>query len=172
MPKKRKDSFEESIEECVKEIKTTIEEADSGADPQEEIDRKREELIRLSEDGQIDKSVASIRKANKKTIEKIYNKYERDRMEKANIFLTDLIISKYAKLLGGFDAIENPEVLKDELKKDDLLKRDVQRVAEMFNPYIPYLGILSGGITTVKRVYNPKNKPEKTEKTDKYSNEN
>ena len=84
-------------------------------------------------------------------------------MEKANIFLTDLIISKYVKLLGGFDAIENPEVLEDEIKKDDLLKR----VVEMFSPYIPYLGILSGDITTVKHVYNDKNKPETKKQTKK-----
>ena len=68
MPRKRKDSFEESIEECVKEMKTAVEEvgnaagsaAGSAADPQDEIERKREELLKLAEDGQIDRNVKTI----------------------------------------------------------------------------------------------------------------
>ena len=66
MPRKRKDSFEESIEECVEEIKTSAEEVDnaagSAADQQDEIERKREELIKLAEDGQIDRNVKTIKK--------------------------------------------------------------------------------------------------------------
>ena len=81
-------------------------------------------------------------------------------MQKANAFLTDLIISKYAKILGEFDAIEDPEVLAEELRRDELLKRDVQRVVEMFSTYTPYLGILSRSVTTAKHVYNHKSKPD------------
>ena len=121
MPRKRKDSFEESIEECVKEIKTTVEEVDntagSRADPQEEIERKREELIKLSENGQIETNVKTIKKASNKIIERYYNEYERKRMQKANEFPTDQLISKFSDALGGLDAIESPEGLEDELKK-------------------------------------------------------
>ena len=61
-------------------------------------------------------------------------------MQKANEFLTNLLISKFASTLGGLDAIEQPEELSDELKKDELLKRDVYSVVESISPYIPFLG--------------------------------
>ena len=130
----KEDKFEEDLEEHLKEH---IEEIKSPtdpltdtqeADPQDEIERKRDELIKLSNDGQIDKSVSAIKKASNKTIEKICQRYEKDRMEKANVFLTDLFISKFCNLFGGFDAIEDPQILLEELKKDDLLKRDIQTV--------------------------------------------
>ena len=51
-------------------------------------------------------------------------------MQKANEFLTDLIISRFSKSLGGLDAIESPEELSNELKKDELLERDVYSCGE------------------------------------------
>ena len=70
----------------------------------------------MAEDGDLDKSVAYIKKASQKVINKLYTEYERKRMQKANEFLTDLMISKFAHTLGGLDAIESPEALTKELK--------------------------------------------------------
>ena len=42
--------------------------------------------------------------------------------------------------------------MEDELKSDDLLRRDVTNIVSLFTPYIPYLGILSGSITVGKHV--------------------
>ena len=84
-------------------------------------------------------------------------------MQKANEFITDQLISKFADALGGLDAIEKPEVLSEELQKDDLLKSDVIKVVEKISPYIPCLGFLSGGITTGKHIYNHKNNKNKSE---------
>ena len=81
---KCKDSFEESIEECLKEMKTTEIDVDNAADLQDEIERKREELMKLAEDGQIDRNVKAIKKASNKVIERYYKEYERKRMQKAN----------------------------------------------------------------------------------------
>ena len=77
-------------------------------------------------------------------------------MQKANEFITDQLISKFADALGGLDAIEKPEVLSAELRKDDLLNSDVIKIAEMIIPYIPCLGFLSGGIATGKHIYDIK----------------
>ena len=88
-------------------------------------------------------------------------------MQKANEFLTDQLISKFADALGGLDAIEKPEVLSDELQKDDLLKNDVIKVVEKISPYIPFLGFLSGGITTAKHVYEYKTKNTEQQTSDK-----
>ena len=77
-------------------------------------------------------------------------------MQKANEFITDQLISTFADILGGLDAIEKPEVLSEELRKDDLLKSDVIKIVEMISPYIPCLGFLSGGITIGKHIYEHK----------------
>ena len=84
---------------------------------EKDIIKKREELLRLSEDGEISQSVAALKKASNKVIEKIYAEYEMKQAEKANIFLTDLLISKISDLLGGLEAIESGEELEKELLK-------------------------------------------------------
>ena len=84
-------------------------------------------------------------------------------MQKANEFITDQLISKFADALGGLDAIEKPEVLSEELQKDDWLKSDVIKVVDKISPYISCLGFLSGGITTGKHVYDHKKNKDKSE---------
>ena len=119
-------------------------------DVKKEVMKKHEELIRLSEDGEISQSVQNLKKASNKVILKIYAEYEVKQAEKANVFLTDFLISKFSDLLGGFEAIESSEELEKELSKDKLLKRDLKSVVEQLSPYLPYFGILSGGITVGK----------------------
>ena len=79
--------------------------------------KKRDELLTLAENGDLDKSIAYIKKASKKVINKIHAEYQRKSMEDAYDFLTDLSISLIAKSLGGFDAIESPDVLFKVLQK-------------------------------------------------------
>ena len=73
-------------------------------------------------------------------------------MQKTNEFLTDLLISKFNMILGGLDAIYSVENMEDELKKDELLRRDVNNLVSSLTPYIPYLGFVIGGITVGKRI--------------------
>ena len=124
--------------------------------PTDTSDNKRETLIRLAEGGDIDKPVAYIKKASKKIIDKLHEEHERKQLRRTNEFITDAIISKFSDTLGGLDAIESSEELTKELEKDELLRRDVYRVVETLSPYIPFIGFVSGGITTIKHVYNHK----------------
>ena len=121
-------------------------------------EKKRNVLLNLAEDGDLDKSVAYIKTASQKVINKLYTGYERKRMQKADEFLTDLVISRFSKTLGGLDAIESADELSKELKNDKLLKRDVFSLVGKISPHIPLLGILSGGITTAKHIYGHKSK--------------
>ena len=147
---------------CDDEIQTTPKHKnDKNTD--EEINRKRNELLRLSEDGEISQSVANLKKASGKIIQKIYTEYERQQAEKANAFLTDLLISTFADLLGGLEAIESSEELEKDLTKDKLLKRDVKNLVEKITPFLPYLGIISGGITVGKHVVKKKYSVEEEE---------
>ena len=79
-------------------------------------------------------------------------------MQRANEFITDILISIFANTLGGLDAIESPEELTNEFGKDKLLKRDVYQLVEKISPLILFVGILSGGITTAKPLCDHKNK--------------
>lgn len=158
MPKRKTknlDPIDELIEEIQDAESTIVEDNTSQVDDTTQIgvDKKRNELTKLAEDGELDKSVAYIKKASNKVIDKLYVEYECKRMQKANEFLTDLLISKFSSTLGGLNAIENPEELTNELKKDELLKRDVYCIVEKVSPYLPLIGILSGGITVGKHVY-------------------
>lgn len=110
----------------------------------------KSELIKLDEDGQLDRSVKYIKKASSKVIKKLHRKHEYKRLQKANEFITDMLISTFSKLLGGLHAVESPEVMKDELKKDEVLRRDVTNLVSSLTPYVPYLDFLSGGITVGK----------------------
>ena len=74
------------------------------------------------------------------------------RLQKTNELLTDLLISKFSNLLGGVDVMDSVENMEDELKKDQLLRRDFTNLVASLTPYIPYLGLLSGGKTVGKHV--------------------
>ena len=67
-------------------------ENNSNNETREDVSKKREELLRLSEDGEISQSVASLKKACGKVVLKIYAEYGRQQAEKANAFLTDLLV--------------------------------------------------------------------------------
>ena len=150
------ESAENIIEE---EIKNVSSEKPQEEEPEiDETEKKRYELLKLAENGDLGKSIAYIKKASKKVINKIHPEYQRKSMEDAYDFLTGLSISLFSKSLGGFDAIESPDVLFKELQKNVLLKRNVKSIISVFTPIFPFLGILSGGVTTAKHIYDHKTK--------------
>ena len=170
MPR-RKNTKPETIDKVIENMSTAEEEFKNlWSDTEEKIknfepqtttnddttEKKRNVLLKLAEDDALDKSVAYIKKASHKVINKFYTNYECKRMQKTNEFLTDLLISRFSNTLGGFDAIKSLEELSKELKNDELLKRDVFSLVEKITPYISLLGILSGGITTAKHIYGHK----------------
>ena len=53
--------------------------------------------------------------------------------------------------------------MEKELVNDKLLKKDVKSLVEKVKPFLPYLGILSGGDTVGKHVVKDKTKDFKTE---------
>jgi hypothetical protein len=114
--------------------------------------RKKEKLIALANDGLIEKSPAFIRKANKSVVEKMYDEYENQMLSCASDFMTVLMISKFASVLGGIDAVESSEKLSEELLNDKLLRDDVTYLTRMISPHVPFIGLISGGCTTAKHV--------------------
>ena len=119
----------------------------------DEVERKRSELISWIKQGnKLSKSIKQLEKSSPNVIEKVYDEWMTERNEKASAVLCDLVISKFAHLLGGLDVIEDPKILEEELKSDELLRADIERITMTIAPYIPLIGILSGGLTTLEAV--------------------
>ena len=57
--------------------------------------------------------------------------------EKARAALCNLVISKFALVLGGLDAIEDPKTLEQELKSDELLRANIKIITMTIAPYSP-----------------------------------
>jgi hypothetical protein len=73
-------------------------------------------------------------------------------MSCASDFLSTLIISKFASVLGSLNAVGSSEKLSEELLNDKLLKDDVAYLTRTISPNIPFIGLISGGCTTAKHV--------------------
>ena len=101
MPR-RKNPKPKSVDELLGEMETaeTIVEEEirnvSSEKPQkeepeiDETEKRRDELLKLEENGDLGRSVAYIKKASKKVLNKIHSEYQRKSMEDAYDFLMDL----------------------------------------------------------------------------------
>jgi hypothetical protein len=95
----------------------------------------------------------SLKKASGKVIMKIRREYIVAQREKANVVLAEALIEKFSDLMEAINMVDSGNELREELNQDKLFKSDVKSVVAKLSPYIPYLGIVSGGVTTVKHVY-------------------
>ena len=127
-----------------------------------QTEKKREKLLELSKDDLIEKPANFIRKSNKSVVDKLYDEYENQRMSCASDFLSTLIISKFASVLGRLNAVGSSEKLSEELLNDKLLKDDVAYLTRTISPNIPFIGLISGGCTTANHVVAHKWKKEES----------
>jgi hypothetical protein len=132
-----------------------------------EVEDYRAELIRLSNAGEITQSEKYLRKASDKVITKVRKDYIVAQREKANVVLTEALIDKFSGLMEAINMVDSGEELKAELNQDKLFRSDVKSVVGKLSPYIPYLGIVSGGVTTVKHVYRRTPEPPPSEEEPK-----
>ncbi|CAB3997734.1 Hypothetical predicted protein [Paramuricea clavata] len=154
---------EEAAKVPQKKARSTARKTKSTAD-KSQTESKRDKLIELSRDGIIEKPASLIRKSNKDVVDRLYHQYESQRISCASDFLSTLIISKFAAVLGSFGAVESSEKLSEELLSDKLLKDDVAYLTRTISPNIPFIGLISGGCTTAKHVVAHKwNKKEELE---------
>ena len=75
--------------------------------------------------------------------------------------VTDLIISKLSELMDNLELVKDNESLEKDLSKNELFKRDVKKIIGYLTPYIPMVGLISGGVTIGAHVADKKlNDPE------------
>ena len=144
--------------------------AQPNDNPQEaKVDQKRMKMIQLSEIGEVSQSVKYIKKASDKVICKLYAEYLYKEQDKTNAVPADTLIVKFADLLEMLNTVPSAKDLALELKEDKLLQGNVKTAITFIAPFIPFIGLVTGGATVGKHVMKKKN--EQAEQTSETSEE-
>ena len=77
-------------------------------------------------------------------------------MDEVNEKVTDVLITKLCELMVNLELVKDNVLLENDLAKNELFKRDVKKIIGYLTPYIPMVGLLSGGITVGARVADKK----------------
>ena len=117
-----------------------------------EVDQKRMKMIQLSEAGEVSQSVGYIKKASDIVICKLYANYVYREQEKTNAVLAETLIVKFADLMEMLDQVSSAKELATELKEDKLLQGNVKAAINFIAPFVPFIGIVTGGATVGKHV--------------------
>ena len=133
-----------------------------NADDNPQVDQKRMKMIQLSEIGEVSQSVKYIKKASDKVICKLYAEYIYREQDKTNAVLVDTLIVKFADLLEMLNTVPSAKDLAVELKEDKLLQGNVKTAITFIAPFIPFIGLITGGATVGKHVMRKQNETEST----------
>ena len=137
------------------EVKTQAGQANE--DNEVKVDQKRMKMIQLSEIGEVSQSVKYIKKASDKVICKLYAEYLYREQDKTNAVLADTLIVKFADLLEMLNTVPSAKDLAIELKEDKLLQGNVKSAITFIAPFIPFIGLVTGGATVGKHVMRKNN---------------
>ena len=124
-----------------------------------EVDQKRMKMIQLSEAGEVSQSVGYIKKASDIVICKLYANYVYREQEKTNAVLAETLIVKFADLMEMLDQVSSAKDLATELKEDKLLQGNVKAAINFIAPFVPFIGIVTGGATVGKHVMRKQSRP-------------
>ena len=119
----------------------------------------REEVLRLVGEGKIRHTNKFVEKASDESLEKIYKNYLAKQLDETNEHVADTLIKQLSELMTSLELIDDGESLKKDLGDNELFKRDVKNALSYVTPYIPFVGLVCGGICIAKYVM--KKKPEK-----------
>ena len=118
----------------------------------------REEVLRLANEGKIRHTNKYVEKASDETLEKIYKNYLAKQLDETNDHVADTLIRQLSELMTHLELVDvdDKESLKKDLGDSDLFKRDVKSVLSYVTPYIPFVGLICGGICITKYVVKKK----------------
>ena len=125
----------------------------------EKVDQKRMKMIQLAEAGEVSQSVGYIKKASDLVICKLYANYVYREQEKTNAVLAETLIVKFADLMEMLDQVSSAKDLATELKEDKLLQGNVKAAINFIAPFVPFIGIVTGGATVGKHVMRKQSRP-------------
>ena len=136
------------------------EEAKQETETASESDRTRMKMIQLAESGEISQSVKYIKKASDKVISKLYAEYLWIQQDKSNEVLADVLITKFSELMGMLETVPSGDLLAAELKEDKLLQGNIKTAVNFVAPFIPFIGLVTGGATLGKHMMRQRNETE------------
>ena len=117
-------------------------------------------MIQLAEAGEISQSVKYIKKASDKVISKLYAEYLWIQQDKSNAVLADVLITKFSELMGMLETVPSGDLLAAELKEDKLLQGNIKTAVNFVAPYLPFIGLVTGGATLGKHMMRQKSSTE------------
>ena len=123
---------------------------------EDQVTEYKDELLRLVAKKKIKYSVKYIENATDETLKKIYEEHQRQELDEVNKQVTSLIISKISELMDNLELVKDKESLEKDLAKNELFKRDVKKIIGYLTPYIPMVGLISGGVTIGTHVVDKK----------------
>ena len=129
------------------------------------VDQKRMKMIQLSEIGEVSQSIKYIKKASDKVICKLYAEYIYKEQDKTNAVLADTLIVKFADLLEMLNTVPSAKDLALELKEDKLLQGNVKTAINFIAPFIPFIGLVTGGATVGKHVMRKQNEKSEADRS-------
>ena len=158
-----------SIPDMESEVKTQKNSKSSNGGVR--VDQKRMKMIQLSEIGEVSQSVKYIKKASDNVIGKLYAEYLYREQDKTNAVLANTLIVKFADLLEMLDTVPSAKDLAVELKEDKLLQGNVKTAITFIAPFIPFIGLVTGGATVGKHVMKKQNEAKQAKQTSETSEE-
>ena len=125
----------------------------------------REEVLRLVNEGKVKHTAKYVEKVTDETLEKIYKNYLAKQLDETNEHVADTLIRQLSELMTHLELvdIDDKESLKKDLGDSDLFKRDVKNVLSYVTPYIPFVGLICGGICITKYVIKKKTEEKSAE---------
>ena len=118
---------------------------------EEEVNYK-DEVLRLVAEGKIKHTTKYVEKASDETLEKIYKNYLTKQLDETNEKIADTLIKQLSDLMTSLKLVEDGEALEKDLEGNELLKRDVKNVLCYITPYIPFVGLVCGGVCLGKHI--------------------
>ena len=133
------------------------EEEENQTANESEADHTRMRMVQLAEAGEISQSVKYIKKASDKVISKLYAEYLMIEQDKSNTILADVLITKFSDLMGMLETVPSGDLLAAELKEDKLLQGNIKTAVGFITPFVPFIGVITGGATLGKHMMRQRN---------------
>ena len=115
----------------------------------------RDKLIQLSTEGKIKDKKKFLKEADE-TIEMICAEYNAKKFDEANEQLTEIFVAKFSEMMEQLELVKNKLELEKDRPKNELLKNDVKKLVGYITPFVPYIGLISGGLTVGGHVISKK----------------
>ena len=112
----------------------------------------REEVLRLVAESKIKHTTKHIEKPSDETVEKIYKNYLTKQLDETNDHIADTLIKQLSELMTSLELVDDGESLEKDLENNELFKKDVKNILCYITPYIPFVGLVCGGICLGKHM--------------------